>query len=287
MPAVEEVTTEVAAPAEEEAAPAATSDTLVEDAEWGREYSKWFEGDESAWEALTEEASDAENLVESSETAEVEDSVEALEAWSEDASGEELVADVEAETTADVEASEEIASEEIATEEELAAAAPVVESSDAVVESGDAVVESSDADSDVAEFATDEVLDALIEQWNKEVTALVEPSEAIEANVEERVAENYDADETLETDATEAEGAETEAASDVTEPSSEAAELPWTDEESIPADNTDGAKAVAVRTLELPGCKLTVASDSECEIDDLQMLNLLWAAIHQLEAEMD
>jgi len=65
----------------------------------------------------------------------------------------------------------------------------------------------------------------------------------------------------------------------------ESCEDDYFEQELSAVDQVNESDAVTVRTIDLGDCKVTV--ESERQIDDYELLEMLWQAAHQLEVEMD
>lgn len=72
---------------------------------------------------------------------------------------------------------------------------------------------------------------------------------------------------------------------EVAEPPVEALKLQDTAIESTTVDEVNEPEVRTVRTIEVGDCKITI--QSERQMDEFELLNMLWEAVDQLEAEMD
>ena len=65
----------------------------------------------------------------------------------------------------------------------------------------------------------------------------------------------------------------------------ESCEDDYFEQELSAVDQVNESDAVTVRTIDLGDCQVTV--ESKRQIDDYELLEMLWQAAHQLEVEMD
>lgn len=231
-----------------------------------------FAADESSQEETT-----VEETVEAIESAEVEGNVENIGLAVEEA--------ISNDTAGNVETEEREGSSLESAEPDLAREQAVEEGT-----TTEEAVDATDTDEDVASPVVVETLDeesSLQEAIEEPQDAAVEPSTANEGdNVEEQVSENadIDADEVATIDATDS-VVEIDETLEVAEPQVEELELQESANESTTADDINESDTVIVRTIELGGCKIIIQSARQ--MDEFELLNMLWEAVDQLEAEMD
>jgi hypothetical protein len=147
-----------------------------------------------------------------------------------------------------------------------------------------------DADFDEGAFAADESTqeETIVEETVEATDDISSPvavetldEESFEQEAVEEVQDAIDAYEDLTTDGV----VDNEETLEVVEPLIEEAELPETASESTAGDDVNESETGTVRTIELGGCKVTIQSDRQ--MDDFELLDMLWEAVDQLEAEMD
>jgi hypothetical protein len=227
-----------------------SSEELIGDADWYEGFDDWFYEDEYGAEASIDAGTT------------VDETVDAIETVIEEAVGEETT-DVEMANKTSDELIEQVVEEELTVDE---------------------AVEAAEANEDGASPIATETLE---QEAVEEVQYIIAgPNRVTDDNIEEKVSEDVenDANENLETDATDG-VLEDEETLEVSASLIEEADLQEAESESTNAGDMNESEVGTVRTIELGGC--TIIIQSERQVYDYELLDMLMEAVYQLEFEMD